>query len=51
MKIWTDVGYIKLIGGLVTHNPPKNDSWSQKKHKTFFRLSVCLYVVDAERLK
>ena len=23
-KMWTDVGHISLIGGLVTCNPPKN---------------------------
>ena len=23
-KMWTDVGHINLIGGLVTHNPPNN---------------------------
>ena len=22
--MWTDVGHINLIGGLVTRNPPKN---------------------------
>ena len=29
MKMWTDGqtdGHINLIGGLVTHNPPKNKS-------------------------
>ena len=23
-KMWTDVGHINIIGGLVTRNPPKN---------------------------
>ena len=38
-KMWTDVGHINLIGGLVTRNPPKNsirDAHIPQPGKIFF---------------
>ena len=36
----TDVGHISLIGGLVTHNPPKNTTRTYAKIYVFIKFLV-----------